>query len=83
MGFIAAKRSSRIKGEGKCTMFYSRGIEINPKRIDALKKRINQPTEEIENAGKENDTVMGSSNSDIMGHSNPAAYYIPYSISRR
>ncbi|KAN0089685.1 hypothetical protein V8E51_019945 [Hyaloscypha variabilis] len=49
MGFIAAKQSSRIKEEGKCTMFYSRGIEINPKRIDAFKKRINQPTEEIEN----------------------------------
>jgi hypothetical protein len=83
MGFIAAKEKSRIKEKGKCTIFYSRGITINPKRIYAFKKRINQPVEEIENAGKENDTMMGSSHSDIMGHSNPSAHYIPYSISRR
>lgn len=83
MGFIAAKERSRITEKGKGTRFYSRGIKINPARIDAFKKRINHPVEEIENEGKENDTVMGSSYSDIMGHSNPSAHYIRYSISRR
>jgi hypothetical protein len=83
MGFIAAKEESRSREKGKSTTFYSRGTKINPKRIDAFKKRISQPVEEMDNAGKGNDTMTDSSHSDIMGSSNPSAHYLPYSISRR
>lgn len=83
MGFIAAKERSRMAEKGKDTRFYNRGIKINPARIDAFKKRIDKPMDEIEYAGKENDALMGSSYSNIMRHSNPSAHYVRYSISRR
>jgi hypothetical protein len=71
MGFVAAKEEGRSREQGKSTTFYNRSIKINPKKIDAFKKRISQPVEEKDNAGKGNDTVTDSSHSDIMGVATP------------
>jgi hypothetical protein len=83
--FIAAKEESRAKQQGKTTTFYNRGIKISSRRIETFKKRRKQPVDEMETlpAGKASDSVMSTSQPNVVLCSNPSRYYISNATSRR